>query len=329
MKRNLLLFCLSFLLSINIFAKEEVSNKVIVAGPFASVSHPIMHMIKTNALKDLGKKIEFRLWKNPDELRALVLNSDVKFIATPTNVAANLHNKGVDITMLNVSVWGILGMVSRDKNLKTLADYKGKEIAVPFRADMPDIVFQELIKKRGLNPKKDFKLKYVSSPIDAMQMLILRQVDHALLAEPAISIALRKTGSFPLKLVAPDLYRSVDLQKEWGDLFNTEAKVPQAGISFLGKTEGNEQLIKRFMEEYDKSLKWYKDNPLDASKLVVETLPMLEEKGLADSIPHVNLQSIDAKSSQKDLEFFFEILKKSNPKVIGGKLPEKNLYYSF
>jgi len=329
MKRNLLLFCLSFLLSINIFAKEEVSNKVIVAGPFASVSHPIMHMIKTNALKDLGKKIEFRLWKNPDELRALVLNSDVKFIATPTNVAANLHNKGVDITMLNVSVWGILGMVSRDKNLKTLADYKGKEIAVPFRADMPDIVFQELIKKRGLNPKKDFKLKYVSSPIDAMQMLILRQVDHALLAEPAISIALRKTGSFPLKLVAPDLYRSVDLQKEWGDLFNTEAKVPQAGISFLGETKGNELLIKRFIEEYEKSLQWYKDNPKEAAKLVVETLPMLEEEGLADSISYVNLQSIDAKSSQKDLEFFFEILKQSNPKVIGGKLPEEDLYYSF
>lgn len=329
MKRSFLLFSLSILLSINIFANEEVSNKVIVAGPFASVSHPIMHMIKNDVLKDLGKKIEFKLWKNPDELRALVLNSDVKFIATPTNVVANLHNKGVDITMLNVSVWGILGMLSRDKNLKTLADYKGKEIAVPFRADMPDIVFQELIKKRGLNPKKDFKLKYVSSPIDAMQMLILRQVDHALLAEPAISIALRKTGSFPLKLVAPDLYRSVDLQKEWGDLFNTEAKVPQAGISFLGKTQGNEHLIKRFMEEYDKSLQWYKNNPKEAAKLVVETLPMLKEEGLADSISYVNLQSIDAKSSQKDLEFFFEILKQSNPKVIGGKLPEEDLYYSF
>ena len=38
-----------------------------------------------------------------------------------------------------------------------------------------------------------------ATPIDAMQMLILRRADHALLAEPAISIALRKTGSFPVK----------------------------------------------------------------------------------------------------------------------------------
>ena len=74
-----------------------------------------------------------------------------------------------------------------------LEEFKNKEIIVPFRADMPDIIFQALIKKANLNIKKDFKLTYVATPIDAMQMLILRRADHALLAEPAISIALRKT----------------------------------------------------------------------------------------------------------------------------------------
>lgn len=324
MKKIFTICCIFLAVFLN---AKDTREKLIVAGPFASVSHPIMHMIKEDALKDMGIEIEFKLWKNPDELRALVLNSDIKFIATPTNVAANLFNKGVDIKMLNVSVWGILGMVSRNPNLKTLADFKGKEISVPFREDMPDIVFKELIKKSGLDPKKDFKLIYSSNPIDTMQSLILRQVDHTLLAEPAISMALRKTGSFPLKLIAPDLYRSVDLQKEWGRLFKTEAKIPQAGISFLGKTKGKEELIKRFMEEYDKSLLWYKNNPKEAAKLVVETLPMLKEDGLADSIAHVNLQSISAKDSQKDLEFFFEILKQSNPKLIGGKLPEASIYF--
>ena len=57
-----------------------------------------------------------------------------------------------------------------------------------------------------------------------MQMLILRRADHALLAEPAISIALRKTGSFPVKLIAPDLYRSVDLQKIGEDYLKLNQK---------------------------------------------------------------------------------------------------------
>jgi NitT/TauT family transport system substrate-binding protein len=318
------------ILLVAIFASLNANDKVkklVIAGPFATVSHPIIHMIESGALKDVADKVEFRLWKNPDELRAMSLKKDVDFIAIPTNVAANLHNRGVDIKLLNVSVWGILGLITRDKNLKSLKDFKGKEIVMPFRADMPDIVFEQIAKKQGLDPKKDFKLRYVSSPIDAMQMLIMRRVDHALLAEPAISIALRKTKSFPLKLVAPDLYRSDMLEKEWGEVYKTEAKIPEAGIAFLGDTKGKEVLIKRFLQEYEKSIEWYQKNPKKAAQLVVKTLPMLETDGLADSISHVQLNSVVSKDAQKDLEFFFDVLKENNPKVIGGKLPSEGFYY--
>ncbi|WP_419768208.1 ABC transporter substrate-binding protein [Arcobacter sp.] len=315
-------------MAVSLFS-SEINKQIIikVAGPFASVSHPIIHMANNQSLKDMGINIKFVLWKNPDELRALILSKDINFIAIPTNVAANLYNKGVDIKLLNVSIWGILGMISRNPDLKTLKDFKGKEIAVPFRADMPDIVLKELIKKSGLDPQKDFKLRYVSSPIDAMQMLILRRVDHALLAEPAISIALRKTKSFPISVVAPDLYRSVDLQEEWGKLFATKAKLPQAGIAYIGDTKGKEKLINRFLEEYSKSLEWYKQNSIEASKLIVKELPMLEEKGLADSIAHISFESIKAIDAKEELDFFFNILKKSEPKSIGGEIPNSNLYY--
>ncbi|AXH10415.1 ABC transporter substrate-binding protein [Malaciobacter halophilus] len=306
------------------FAKE---NQIVVAGPIATVSHPFFHMIKTNALNDVTNNLEFKLWKNPDELRSLILNNNVDIIAIPTNVAANLYNKNQDIKLLGVSIWGILGLISRDNNLKTLKDFKNKEIVVPFRQDMPDIVLTQLIKNQGMDIHKDFKIRYASSPIDAMQMLILRQVDHALLAEPAISIALRKTKSFPLKLVAPDLYRSVNLQEEWGKTFNTKEQVPQAGIAILGKLSKNKYLIKRFEQEYIKSLNWYKNNPKKASKLTVANLKMLEEKGLADSIKYVDIEYKKAIDSKDDIEEFFKILMQSNPKLIGSKLPDSNFYY--
>jgi len=321
MNKLLLIFTVLILTT---FANAKI-EKLVIAGPFASVSHPIIHMISTNALSDVAEKVEFRLWKNPDELRAMVLSKEVQFTAIPTNVGAILYNKGVKIKLLNVSVWGILGMITRDKNLKTLKDFKGKEIAMPFRADMPDIVFEQIIKAQGMQ-MSDFKLKYLSSPIDAMQMLIMRRVDHALLAEPAISMALRKTKSFPLKMLAPDLFRSADLQKEWGETFKVEAKIPQAGIAFLGNTKGNENLIKRFNEEYEKSLNWYKANPKKSAKLTVKTLDMLEEKCLEDSISHVRLKYVNAQEAKEDLEFFFGILKKSDPKIIGNQLPNNKFY---
>ena len=325
-KKNFILFAILLLSLSSAYADQKV-KKLVIAGPFATVSHPVIHMIKTGALKDVADEVEFRLWKNPDELRAMMIKGDVDFMALPTNTAAILHNKGVDLKLIDVSIWGILGMISRDKDLKTLKDYKGKKIVVPFRADMPDIVFKQLLKHQGLDPKKDFELIYVASPIDAMQMLIMRRVDHALLAEPAISIALRKTKSFPISVVAPDLYRSTDLQEEWASVFKTDARIPEAGMAVTGKMMDNPKVIKRFLEEYKKSLTWYKSYPKEAGKLIVKTLPMLEEEGLADSIAYVNLESVNAAKAREELEFFFNVLKEDDPKSIGGKLPSDDFYY--
>ncbi len=326
MKNFIYGFITLLLLTSNTLIAGEKLDKMVISGPFASVSHPILHMIETNALSDVADKIEFKLWKNPDELRAMAIKGDVDFIALPTNTAAILNNKGVDIKLLNVSVWGILGMISRDGTIKNLKDFKGKKIAVPFRADMPDIVFKQLLKKEGLDPKKDFELVYVASPVDAMQMLIMRRIDHALLAEPAISTALRKTKSFPVSIVAPDLYRSVDLQEEWGKIFGTNGDVPEAGVAVMGHMK-NEHVIKRFQEEYAKSLAWYKANQKDAGKLVVKTLDMLNQDGVSDSISHARLKNLTAVEAKKDLEFFFNILKEEDPKSIGDKLPKDSFYY--
>ena len=300
-------------------------DKLVLSGPFASVSHPLIHMVNSGALNDIADKVEFRLWKDPDQLRAMVLNGEVNFMALPTNVAANLYNKNVKIQLVNVSVWGILGMMTRDKNLKSLQDFKGKEIVVPFRSDMPDILLKELMKAQGFDPEKDFKLTYVTNPIDAMQMLIMRRADHALLAEPAISMALRKTGSFPLKAIAPTLFRSADLQEEWASTFQTDKKIPQAGMAVLGELDP--LIVKRFNTEYKKALEWYKNNPKEAGVETAKALPMLDAVALADSIKYVNLESVDAFKSQERLESFFNVLLKSEPKLIGDKLPNSEFYY--
>jgi len=75
---------------------------------------------------------------------------------------------------------------------------------------MPDIVLQLLAAKQGLDLHKDFRVRYVPTPMEAMQLLITRRVSHALLAEPAVSLALRKTKSFPIGLIAPELPERFD-----------------------------------------------------------------------------------------------------------------------
>ncbi|APW46565.1 ABC transporter substrate-binding protein [Rhodoferax antarcticus] len=299
---------------------------LVLAGPPASVSTPLIHMIESGALKDIADKVEFRVWKDPDQLRVMALSGQADFVALPTNVAANLYNRSVKLRLLNVSTWGVLWMVSRDGQAKTLSDFRGKEIAMPFRADMPDIVFALLAEKQGLNAKKDFKLRYVASPLDAMQLLVTRRVDHALLAEPAVSMALRKTKSFPISLIAPDLHRSVDLQQEWGRLHQREARIPQAGIAAVGQAVLDEELQTKIMAAYDKSLSWCHKNALACGEMVAKRVDLLSAEAVADSLAVSQLRHVPTAAAQPELQFFFERLHSANPALIGGKLPDGAFY---
>jgi NitT/TauT family transport system substrate-binding protein len=308
----------------SLFASPKM-EKLIIAGPVATVSHPFFYMLEKGALDDVAKKVEFRLWKNPDELRAILLKNEAHFVAIPTNVAANLHNRGVELQLVNVPIWGILDIITRDSSIKHIEDLKGKEIVVPFRADMPDIVLQALIQKAGLDPKKDFTLRYTPTPPDAMQMLILRRADNVLLAEPATSMAMRKTGSYPLKLIAPQLHVSVNLQKEWGRLFETDARIPQAAIAAVGKIDAT--IIDRFNAEYAKAVELYKQNPQKSARLVVEQIDFFNQDAVADSIANVQIEAKTALESKEELYRFFEILHEIEPRLIGNKLPNESLIY--
>jgi len=308
---------------VNLFATPL--EKLVIAGPVATVSHPFFKMIESGALSDVAKIVEFRLWQNPDELRAILLKNEAHIVAVPTNVAANLYNRGVDIKLLNIPVWGILEIITRDKNIKTIDDLKGQEIVVPFRADMPDIILQAIIKKAGFDPKKDFKLVYAPTPPDAMQMLILRRADNVLLAEPATSMAMRKTGSFPLKLIAPDIYRSINLQKEWGRVYGVEGKVPQAAVAVVGKLDAN--IAKRVEEEYAKALDWYISNPDEAGILVAKNIDFFKADAVSDSIANVQLVAQNAFEAKEELEDFFKVLLELEPKLIGGKIPNSGFYF--
>ena len=176
-------------------------------------------------------------------------------------------------------------MVARRDGLKTLADFKGQEVVMPFRGDMPDALFRLLCRKQGIDPDKDMTLRYVASPLDAMQLLITRRADNALLADPAVAVGLRKSQSFPISVVAPSLYRSVSLQEEWGRVFNRAPRMPQAGIVMLGSQLGNTALAKRFEEACEEAQQWCEANPDECGQIVARRIEMLTPEGVAGCHP--------------------------------------------
>lgn len=314
------------LLSLPVAAEPPPRERLVLAGPPTTVSYPLLHMLESGALDAVAGQVQFRLWSNPDQLRALTLEGGADFTAMPTNVAANLYNRKVPLQLSNVSVWGMLWLVSRNPDMKTLADFKGEEIAVPFRADMPDIVFTFLAERAGLDPRKDFTVRYMATPMDAMQLLVMRRLDHALLAEPAVSMALRKTRSFPVSVVAPELYRSVDLQAEWGRLLQTEARIPQAGMVVLGEARQDEQLVRQLEEAYAASHQWCLTQPAECGELAARHIDMLTAEAATDSINSLPRHYASAAEARPELEHFLQLLLERQPASVGGKLPDAAFY---
>jgi len=302
------------------------ARPLVLAGPSATVSYPLIHMADSGSLDDIAPGARFQLWQNPDQLRAWAVGGDADFMAMPSNVAANLYTQGVPLRLLNVATWGMLWLVTRDPALRALKDFRGAEIAMPFRADMPDILFGLLASRLGLDPKQDFDLRYVPTPFDAIQQLLLRRVDHALLPEPAVSMVLRKSESFPVSVVAPTLYRGVNLSRAWGRILGREPRIPQAGVAAVGKSSADAGLSGRVRARYADSLAWCLAHPAQCGELVARYVPMLTPDAVADSLAQSHDRAVDARDARAELEFFFQCLLADQPALIGGRLPDHDFY---
>ena len=308
---------LILLLSIQIMAFEKL-EKIVIAGPFTNVSHPILVMIEHNVFKDIADKVEFRYWKNQDQLRAMILNKEVDFMAVPVNVAAILYNKGIDLQLLNVSIWGNYGIVSSNKSIKSIKDLKNRELAVPSRGDMPDIIMQKLLRGNGMK-RSDLNIAYMATPIDGLSMVVKGKIESAFLPEPALSMAVLKSKK-KLKIV-------LNIQEEYKKTFHTLETFPQVGFAIMGKNKTNIKLIDIFLKEYKKSMKWYKTNPIEASQIVVKYLPMLKQKAVAMGVKNIEIDTKTANEAKKQINKWFENLKSFNPKLIGDIIPDNKFYY--
>ena len=297
-----------------------------LAGPPAIVSAPLIHMAETNALQGVAQRTVFTSWRDPDQLRMMAMGGKADVLAMPSNVAANLYNRGAGVALLNISTWGSQWIVTRDAARKTLAAFKGEEIAVPFRGDMPDIVLQLLAARQGLDPLRDFRIRYVPTPMEAMQLLITRRVSHALLSEPAVSLALRKTQSFPVGLIAPELHRGADMQQEWGRLYQRPARLPQAGIAAVGALRAQPEALAAVTRAYAQSLAWCRDNAMECGRMMARYIDLLTPEAVADAIAVSQMDAVPLPQAREELEFFFGQLMARNPGLLGGKLPAAAFY---
>lgn len=291
-------------------------------GPPAGPSLILAHAAKAGFLKDVVDTSSFKAWRNPDEMRAGLSSGTMQAVVLPVQAAAALYNKGFPLKLVNVMTKGLLYVVSPHTDIKSVGDLKGKAIAVPFKGDTPDIIFNRLIEHAQLDVNADITVHSVGSPIEAIQMMLSGRADAALTPEPANTAAILKAKS-----MGKTVTRVIDIQKEWGALVGTAPVIPQAGLAVTNAFDtANPGLVDAIQAALVAAAVEVNANPQVAAENATEALGT-PAPVLAASVPSSYLGAWKAAELRESIETMLQAMADFDPKKIGGKLPDENFYY--
>lgn len=284
------------------------------------VSYALAYMAE-NPADDLT--MEIKPWNKGDQLLAMITSNEVNLSATPITNAFMLYNKGIDIQLVNVSVWGMLYVLSPEDSVKSVTDLKGQQIAVAGQGGLHDLVFRHLLIQNGMDPNQDVEILYLDLP-EASAKLATGELKYAVLNEPNSSMATlnaRKGGV--------ELKRVLDLQQEWQKLTGQEkARIPQAGFVVLNGEQVGKAAVAKFHESFSAAAEWVNNNPAEAGPIVEKHFEWMKAPAVEQSLQFARLNPEWAAECQEEIEAFFtELSKTAPPEALGGKLPDAEFYF--
>ncbi|WP_368655591.1 ABC transporter substrate-binding protein [Castellaniella ginsengisoli] len=297
-------------------------ERLILAGPTAAVSFPLIHMVETGALAEWAGTVQFRHWKSPDQLRVLLAKQEVDFSATPVNLPAIMANRGMPVRLLNVSVWGLLWFISADPDVRTVGDLAGKPLLTTFQRDLPALLLERLLDAQGLSGERAPALRYARDAQDAIALLLTGEASSALLPEPSVSLLLAQNA----RQGGAALHRVQSLETAWRETFPGHPDLPQAGIMANTGVADDRALGAAFVRAYDHSARWCKAEPAACARLVHKHLDFLPVEAIEASIRVTRLESREARAVRPDLEALYGLILQHNPEAVGARLPDAGFY---
>ncbi|MBN1320600.1 MAG: ABC transporter substrate-binding protein [Thermoleophilia bacterium] len=299
-------------------------DKLTLVSPAGPMAIPMAYLAVNDKLVEVAEDTELVIWENADQLKAMVAGGQGDFVTMPSNNAAVFYNKGLELKLLDISVWNITYLVTADPDAGSFGDIKGQSLVASLQGSVPDVMFRFLCAQEGLDPEKDFAFRYASDPTQAAQLLLTGQVDNAVLSEALATAVVMQTkaGERPLR-------KALAFDAAWIGATTRSDDTPIAGTVAMARVWDAPEAIAAFQREYQAAVDWMLGDPVAAGQLVETELPQL---GLKAPIMTASLESITwrytaAGMARPYLERFYTKLAELSPEVIGGKLPDDAFYY--
>jgi NitT/TauT family transport system substrate-binding protein len=304
-------------------AAEPLDVLHIAAPPEGLLALPVLHMVETQPLKEHGLTLEFSPWKNPEQLRALVLGGQTDVVSMNTVAAVIMSAKDVPLKLLGLSLGNVLHVLSSTPDIQSLEDLKGKTVAVPFKGEMPDLLFRAVIEKTPGLSIDDLTIRYTSTSRDAANLLAGGRVEAALIADPHSAILLEKAGKDDI----PPLFDAINLQNAWNAACGKESPLPIAGVAAIGAFSRNEPQLNRFWTAYTDAVNWCIAHPEQAAALQAEALTSPETAAGIARATQDYIRPVTAADAREPIEQFMQLLRDSDPEKYKTAVPKPDFYW--
>ncbi len=274
-----------------------------------------------NELEQINEvPVKFKILNEPLQVRALMLKEDPEFALLPTNMAANLYNKGVPYQLAAIPVWGTLMLFGNDNSIKNWSDLKGKRVHLMAKGMTPDILFRFLAVKNGINPDEDLILDYsFPSHSDLANAVIAGLADIAVLSEPLVSMVRSKNKQ---------VGEIFNLDEEWKKVFSADFSIPQTSLVVRSDfASDNPDLVEVFIEKYQKYCSKITEEKEHASKLAVDFNILPDVSTAFNAIPGCNMDVQPSWYVKDRVKAFLEVFYNFNPESIGGQMPDENFFF--
>ena len=289
-------------------------------GAPIGVSVPLAHLVDRNGLAPLADNATLTIWRSPDEMRAGVVSGEIELTTSPAPTAANLYNRGTGMRLAGVLTTGMLYLMTTRDGLDDLTGLAGQRVLVPFRGDMPDRVFQVLLRARGMS-LGDVDVQYAATPLEAAQLLLAGQAEFAVLQEPAATASIMRGIAQSLPVV-----RALDFQELYAATSGDGLDIPMAVLILRDSLRDRfPDLPNRLVAELRSSTEWVRNSPASAARLGEDYLG-LRQPILERSIPFMNLSVRTPAQARGALERLYGELAGDSAALIGGGLPDDGFY---
>ncbi len=296
------------------FEKANQEGKVnvelaVMAGPTGFSSAKIA---RDNGEIGSNVLVNTSVYASPNEVVAKLTNGEVDVAALPTNLAAILYNKGVDIKLVAVIGNGMLNVLSTNPE-----NWIDSKIQIPGGPSAtPNQIASMLIGENGYQ-LSDFDLDFsITSSAQLSQLLIANKAETALLPEPFATMVLAKN---------PDMKVVLDIQKMYESTTGF-SNYPMTVLVVQNKfNEENPQAVKAVLKAYEDSVEFVLANPNEAAQ-TIEEINIMPSAMAAPAIPNCNLTYEDIDMAKAEVVTYYNLLFNFDAKSVGGKLPDEGFY---